>query len=145
MGEAVADNRVINASPEAVLSVVTDLEAYPEWQQEVREVEVLQRDAQGRPLQARMVVDARLFTASYTLAYTYSDTSMHWQLVSSEQLRQLDGGYTVTDNGDGTTTVSYELDADPTISVPRFMRRTAAEHIVRTALDGLKQRVETAR
>ena len=145
MGEAVADSRVVNAAPGTVLAVVTDLEAYPEWQPEVREVDVLERDAQGRPAQARMVVDARLFTATYTLAYSHTDTSLHWQLISSEQLRQLDGGYTVADNGDGTTTVTYELDADPTISVPRFMRRTAAEHIVRTALDGLKQRVENRR
>ncbi|HSK97580.1 MAG TPA: SRPBCC family protein [Euzebyales bacterium] len=142
MSEAVAESIEINATPRAVMDVIVDIEAYPEWQKDIREVAVLERDAAGRPTQARFVVDARLLTAIYTLAYTYSDDGVRWQLVSSEQLRQLDGGYRVVATADDATTVTYELIADPTISVPSFMRRRAAEHIVRSALDGLKQRVE---
>jgi ribosome-associated toxin RatA of RatAB toxin-antitoxin module len=142
MSEAVADSIVIDATPRAVMDVIVDIERYPEWQKDIREVEVLEHDGQGRPSRARFVVDARLITAVYTLAYTYSDDAMRWELVSSEQLRQLDGGYRLVPSGDAATTVTYELVADPTISVPRFMRRRAAEHIVRSALDGLKQRVE---
>lgn len=143
MSEAVADSIVINAAPKAVMDVILDLEDYPRWQDDIREVEVLERDDQGRAAQARFVVDARLLTAIYTLKYTYDEDGVHWQLASSEQLRQLDGAYRVAGSTDGTTTVTYELVADPTISVPRFMRRKAAEHIVRGALDGLKRRVET--
>jgi ribosome-associated toxin RatA of RatAB toxin-antitoxin module len=142
MSEAVADSIVIDATPQAVMEIIVDVERYPEWQKDIREVEVLEHDAQGRPSRARFVVDARLFTAVYTLAYTYSDDGMRWELVSSEQLRQLDGVYRLVPTADAATTVTYELVADPTISVPRFMRRRAAEHIVRSALDGLKQRVE---
>lgn len=142
MSEAVADSIVINATPQAVMSVIVDVESYPEWQKDIREVKVLERDEQDRATQAQFVVDARLMTAIYTLAYTYSPDAVRWELVSSEQLRQLDGGYTVASAASGTTTVTYELVADPTISVPAFLRRKAAEHIVRGALDGLKQRVE---
>ena len=142
MSEAVADSIVINAAPQAVMDVIVDIERYPVWQADIREVEVLERDDRQRATQARFVVDARLMTAVYTLSYTYDHDAVRWQLVSSEQLRQLDGSYRVAGGTDGTTTVTYELVADPTISVPRFMRRKAAEHIVRGALDGLKQRVE---
>jgi ribosome-associated toxin RatA of RatAB toxin-antitoxin module len=142
MSEAVSDSIVINATPRAVMDVIVDVESYPEWQKDIREVEVLERDERGRPSRAHFVVDARLLTAIYTLAYTYSEDGMRWELVSSEQLRQLDGGYRVVATGDAATTATYELVADPTISVPAFMRRRAAEHIVRSALDGLKQRVE---
>jgi ribosome-associated toxin RatA of RatAB toxin-antitoxin module len=142
MSEAVSDSIVINATPRAVMDVIVDVESYPDWQKDIREVEVLERDERGRPSRARFVVDARLLTAIYTLAYTYSEDGMRWELVSSEQLRQLDGGYRVVATGDEATTATYELVADPTISVPAFMRRRAAEHIVRSALDGLKQRVE---
>lgn len=143
MSEAVADSIVINAAPREVMDVIVDIEDYPGWQSDIREVEILERDPQGRPARARFVVDARLLTAIYTLDYTYSEDGVRWDLVSSEQLRQLDGGYRVAGGGDGTTTVTYELVADPTISLPRFMRRKAAEHIVRGALDGLKRRVES--
>ena len=143
MSEAVADSIVIDATPQVVMDVIVDIEAYPQWQSDVREVEVLERDERGRPARARFVVDARMLTAVYTLDYTYGEDAMRWELVSSEQLRQLDGGYRVEPTGTGATTVTYELVADPTISVPSFLRRRAAEHVVRSALDGLKQRVES--
>ena len=143
MSESVTERRVIAAPSTAILDAIIDVDVYPEWQRDVQSVEVLDRDAAGRPVRARFVVDARLFTATYTLDYTYTDDAVRWELVSSDQLRELDGGYTVTDGGDGTSTVTYELQVDPTISVPRFMRRAAAEKIVRSALDNLRQRVES--
>ncbi len=144
MSESVADSTVIAASPTAIIDAIIDVAAYPRWQRDVNDVEVLERDAQDRPATARFVVDARIFTATYTLAYTYGDGTVLWRLVASDQFRQLDGGYTVTDSGDGTCTVTYALEVDPTISVPRFMRRAAAEKIVRSALDNLRKHVESA-
>jgi ribosome-associated toxin RatA of RatAB toxin-antitoxin module len=143
MTEAVADSIVINASPQAVMDVIVDIEAYPVWQKDIREVEVLERDEHGRASRAHFVVDARMLTAIYTLAYTYSGDAVRWELISSDQLRQLDGSYRVAPASEGSTTVTYELAADTTMSIPGFMRRRAAEHIVRSALEGLKQRVET--
>ncbi len=145
MSESVADSKVIAASAETILEAIIDVAAYPRWQRDVKDVEVLERDAQGRPARARFVVDARIFTATYTLDYSYGDGTVRWQLVASDQLRELDGGYTVAEAGDGTCTVTYELVVDPTISVPRFMRRAAAERIVRSALDNLRQHVESRR
>ncbi len=145
MSETVTETRDIPAPPTAVFDAIIDVASYPRWQKDVRSVEVLEEDAEGRPARARFVVDARLFTADYTLAYTYGDGTVRWELVASDQLRQLDGSYTVVDAGGGTSRVTYELEADPTISVPRFMRRAAAEKIVRSALDNLRQRVESSR
>ncbi len=145
MSESVAESRVIAASRDVILDAIIAVDAYPRWQRDVKDVEVLERDAKDRPARARFVVDARIFTATYTLDYAYGDGTVRWQLVSSDQLRQLDGGYTVTDAGDGTCSVTYELVVDPTISVPRFMRRAAAEKIVRSALDNLRQHVESGR
>jgi ribosome-associated toxin RatA of RatAB toxin-antitoxin module len=143
MSESVSERTQIAASPAAILDAIIEVDAYPSWQRDVKSVDVLDRDAEGRPARARFVVDARLFTATYTLDYTYGDGTVVWRLVESDQLRELDGGYTVSDSGDGTSTVTYKLDVDPVVSVPRFMRRAAAEKIVRSALDNLRQRVES--
>ncbi|MBW3605263.1 MAG: SRPBCC family protein [Actinobacteria bacterium] len=145
MSESVTERTVIAASPSTILDAIIAVDAYPQWQRDVKEVEVLERDAQGRPARARFVVDARIFTATYVLRYSYGEGTVRWKLESSDQLRALDGGYTVTDAGDGQSTVVYELIADPTISIPRFMRRAAAEKIVRSALDNLRDRVEPGR
>ncbi|HSJ43635.1 MAG TPA: SRPBCC family protein [Euzebyales bacterium] len=144
MSESVTERRTIAAPPATILDAIINVDVYPEWQRDVQSVEVVDRDDEGRPARARFVVDARLFTATYTLDYTYTDDAVRWELVASDQLRELDGGYTVTDGGDGTSAVTYELRVDPTISVPRFMRRAAAEKIVRSALDNLRQHVESA-
>lgn len=144
MSETVTETRDIAAPPAVVLDAIVDVAAYPSWQKDVQSVDVLERDADGRPARARFVVDARLFTADYTLDYTYGAGTVRWELVASDQLRQLDGGYTVVDTGGGTSRVTYELEADPAISVPRFMRRAAAEKIVRSALDNLRARVESS-
>ncbi|CAN5872605.1 hypothetical protein BH23ACT10_BH23ACT10_19470 [soil metagenome] len=145
MSESVTETTVIAASPATILDAIIAVDTYPQWQRDVQEVDVLDRDAQGRPARARFVVDARIFTATYVLAYTYGDGTVRWELESSEQLRTLDGGYTVTADGDDRSTVTYELVADPTISVPRFMRRAAAEKIVRSALDNLRDHVAPKR
>lgn len=145
MSESVTERTVIAASPSTILDAIIAVDDYPQWQRDVKEVEVLERDAQGRPARARFVVDARIFTATYVLRYSYGGGTVRWELESSDQLRKLDGGYTVTDAGDGHSTVVYELVADPTISIPGFMRRAAAEKIVRSALDNLRDRVAPGR
>lgn len=142
MSESVRERRVIAATPDGILDAIIGVDTYPQWQKDVQSVDVLDTDEQGRPARARFVVDARLFTATYTLDYAYGDGTVTWTLVDSDQLRELNGGYHVDDNGDGTCTVAYELVVDPKVSVPRFMRRAAAEKIVRSALDNLRQHVE---
>ena len=77
------------------------------------------------------------------IAYSYTDTSMSWHLVEGEQVRKVDGSYTLEDQGDGTTKVTYQLEVDPTISVPGILKRKATKKIVDSALKGMKQRVES--
>lgn len=142
MSESVRESRTIAASSEAIMAAIVAVDDYPRWQKDVQSVEVLERDGEGRPSRARFVVDARLFTATYVLDYQYGTDSVTWTLVDSDQLRRLNGAYHVDDRGDGTCQVAYDLEVDPVISVPRFMRRAAAEKIVRGALDNLRDRVE---
>lgn len=141
MGERVSDETVVGAPPEAVWAVITDLEAYPEWMEGVQEVEVLERDGDGRPLRARFVVDARIMVVRYTLAYTWEDDAVTWSLEEGEQLTQLDGAYRVTTDGEGSR-VRYTLEADVEMPVPDFLKRRTAKQILESGLRGLKRRTE---
>ena len=58
---------IIEASPEEVMEVVADLEKYPEWAGSIKKVEVLERDAQGRPLQVTINIDAGAMRDTVTL------------------------------------------------------------------------------
>lgn len=142
MSEAVTEDISIAAEPSAVMAVITDVGAYPEWQDEIKTVDVLETDDSARPLRARMSVDAKVFTATYTLAYSYTDDGVAWELEESDQLDELTGSYRLSPRADGGTDVAYRLAVSPRIRVPGFLRRQAARRIADGALQGLRRRVE---
>lgn len=142
MPETVSGSVTLDAHVHAVMDVIGDLEAYPLWQDEVEAVEVLATDEDGWPVEAWFSVDAKVLRTTYTLAYSYTDTTMRWWLVEGEHVRRVDGAYVLHDNGDGTTAVTYELSVEPAISLPASFRRKAAQRIVDRALEGLRHRVE---
>jgi ribosome-associated toxin RatA of RatAB toxin-antitoxin module len=142
VAERVHDSIVVKADPDAIMDVIADFEAYPEWQDEIRKVEILETDEDGWATKAHFEVDAKIMSMAYTLAYTYADTAMRWTLVDSEQVRAIDGAYLLEDQGDGTTKVTYELEIDPKISIPGVLKRKAARRIVDGALNAMKRRVE---
>lgn len=143
MADTVSDRIVVAADPDTIMDVIGDLEAYPDWQDEVIDVEVLASDDDGWPSQARFTVDARITRATYTLAYTYGDTTVAWTLTASDALRRNDGSYELVAQPDGTTQVRYTLDIEPAIPVPGMLRRQFASRVADTALAGLKRRVES--
>ena len=143
MSEAVHDSIRVQAAPAAVMDVITDIEAYPEWQDEIKQAQVLAADDQGRPLRARFTIDAKVFHTTYTLEYRYEADTMAWDLEEGDQLDTLTGAYRLRDVGDGTTDVAYELTVAPKIRLPGLIRRQAAKRIVDGALKGMKRRVES--
>lgn len=136
----------IDATASEIFAIVADLEAYPDWLEDVTEVEVLERDDEGRVAAARMVVDVAIRGAvSYTLDYDYiTDERMSWMSRPGGDVKHIEGSYSFDINDDGGTTVTYELTIDPGFPIPGFMIKKATRHITAVALDGLKQRAEEA-
>lgn len=143
MSASVRDEIIIDAEPEAVMAVITDVGAYPEWQEEIKESEVLETDEDGRTRRAQLTVDARIMRTTYTLVYSYTPRSVSWELEEGDQLNELTGSYTLDDLGAGSTRVAYDLVVEPKMRVPGLVRREAARRIADEALNGLKRRVET--
>lgn len=143
MADKTESSIVINAGAAAIMDVIADLPAYPEWSDGVKSVEVLTEYDDGRPGDAKFVVDAGPIKDEYELAYEWEgDTVCKWKLSKGGVIKQNDGSYTLTDNGDGTTKVDYSLVIDLSIPMLGMMKRKAEKTIVDTALKGLKQRVE---
>lgn len=143
MADRTESSIVISAAPAQVMAVIADLASYPEWSDGVKSVEVLTEWEDGRPGDARFVVDAGVIKDTYELEYDWDDDrSVTWKLVEGQMLKALDGAYTLTENGDGSTTVSYQLAVDVSIPMIGLIKRKAEKVIVDTALRGLKERVE---
>jgi len=134
----------IDAAASDIMEIVADIEAYPDWLEDDKEVEVYERDASGRAAAARMVVEVPIKgTVSYVLDYEYvGDERMSWVSRPGGDVKHIEGSYTFAINDDGGTTVVYELAIDPGFPVPGFMLKQASRHITSVALGGLKQRAE---
>lgn len=143
MGQRVAAEAVIDAAPRQIYDVIADLEAYPEWAEDVVETEVVERSDTGLPTIVAFAVDARIATVHYVLQYQHDPPHrMRWRLVEGEMLSQLDGSYRLAPAPDGSTTVRYELEADLALPLPSYIQRRAARVILETGLSGLRERVE---
>lgn len=143
MSDAVSESITVQAGADAVMDVIADFDTYPEWQDEIKAVEVLETDDDGWGVSVRYTVDAKIFSMTYVLAYTYTDDAMHWTLVEGDQVRKIDGTYRLEEGADGTTRVTYDLDVELAIALPKMLRRKAAQRIVDSALKGMKRRVES--
>lgn len=143
MAEQTTSSIIVNADPAAIMDVIADFDAYPEWADSMRETEVLSRDAAGLPKQVRFKVDAGAISDEYTLDYTWADKEVRWTLVQAKMVKGLDGAYLLTDLGDNRTEVTYRLAVDVSIPMIGMLKRKAEKVIIDTALKGLKKRVES--
>lgn len=143
MAESASQERLIDAPPDVIMDVIVDYESYPEWAENIREVEIRETDADGRATEVWYRVDARVMEISYALAYTYHDDHrLTWTLVEADQLNALDGEYLLQPEN-GATRVRYSLEVDLAIPVPGFLKKRAAKQIMETSLGELKRRVES--
>jgi uncharacterized membrane protein len=141
--DTVKDVIDIQASLQQVFGVAIDLEAYPEWNDAIKRVEVRATDENGYPTEVWMEVDAKLKVVTYTLAYDYTNApeSFSWSLIDGE-VKELEGSYRF-DEFDDVTEVTYEMKVDPGFPIPKLLKRQAEKQIARGALEDLKKRVET--
>lgn len=133
----------VAAPAAAVMAVIADLEAYPEWTASFRQVEVLTVHDDGRPEKARFVLDAGPIKDTYTLSYEWDDDlEVRWNLLEGSLLRELEGSYRLAEADTGTE-VTYQLTVDVAIPMLGMMKRKAEKVIIDTALKELKKRVES--
>lgn len=146
MQEQATDRMIVRASLERCLEVALDIERYPEWAADIKEVEVLARDAEGRPERARFRAAAFGRSTTYTLVYDHSGAPelLSWNLEEGDLTRVLDGWYIFESVDGGDTEVTYHLVAELLMPVPGFVKRRTEGRIMHTALRELKARAETA-
>ena len=143
MADEARESIHIEATPERCYAVAIDFDRYPEWATDVKTVEVIDRDGEGRGTRVRYEISALGKTVGYILAYDYADApgGFAWTLEKADFLSRLDGAYRFDPDGAGTD-VGYVLTVDVTLPLPGFMKRAAAGMIVDNAMKQLKRYVE---
>jgi ribosome-associated toxin RatA of RatAB toxin-antitoxin module len=135
----------IAAPPERCFTVAADLEHYPEWAADIKEVEVKDRDDLGRPTLVTFRAAAFGRSTSYTLAYDYAEAPrvLAWKLTQGDITTKLDGSYIFDPGEAGGTDVTYHLEAELRVPIPGFIKMRATSRIMATAMRELKARVES--
>ncbi len=150
MADQTTSTIVIAATPHDIMSVIADVARYPEWTPGVGSVEVLSvvddadADHHERVAEARFAINQAGISDEHVYVYDWSgNDAVSWYLREpGSMVKRLNGTYACTDQGDGTTEVSYSLSVDVAIPMLGLMKRKAEKVITDTALKGLKKRVE---
>ena len=142
MADQSTQSITIDAPPAAIMAVIGDFAAYPEWAGSVKSAEVLSTGPDGRATQVRFQLDAGPIKDEYVLDYTWTgDQRVDWRLVRATMQRSQQGSYVLVPRG-ASTEVTYHLAVDLVIPMLGMLKRKAEKVIMDTALKELKKRVE---
>ena len=143
MADVASSTITIDAVPEQVLAVIADIDSYPEWTGQIKSAQVVETAADGRPRQARFVMDAGVLKDEYVLQYDWNPAGVAWQLVGSSTVQKSQvGSYVLAQQGSGTK-VTYALAVDIAMPMLGMFKRKAEKMIMDSALKELKKRVES--
>ena len=145
MADQATEHISVAAPPQRCFDVAADLDKYPEWAADIKEIEVKDRDDQGRPLLVTFRAAAFGRSTSYTLAYDYSEAPgvLAWIQTEGDITNKLDGRYVFAARPGGGTEVTYHLEAEMKVPLPGFIKMRAQSRIMSIALRDLKARVES--
>jgi uncharacterized membrane protein len=137
----------IDAPIQRVFDIAADIENAPAWQGSLKDVDVLERDAEGRPSLVDTVNDAKVKTVKNKLSFTYdAPTSIRWRQEKGD-VKALDGWWTLEDLGDDRTRATYALDVDPGRMLGLLIRGPlegqVRDFLLGNAADGLKRTAES--
>ena len=141
----ISENSItIEAPIGEVVEVLTDLATYPTWSTAIKSVEVQDKDASGRATKVKMSIDAGVMKDRVILDYDWSKSpaEISFALDDADLLTEMSGTYEITDNGDDTTTVKYQLTVALSMPVPAMMRQKAERATIDLALSQLKAKLE---
>ena len=143
MADQSTQSITISAPPAAIMAVIADFPAYPEWTGSLRSAEVLDQGPDGRAKRVHFTLDAGVVKDQYELEYIWTgDERVEWNLVKGQMQKMQHGTYALRDVGGGATEVTYSLTIDLAIPMLGMLRRKAERVIMDTALKELKKRVE---
>ena len=147
MGLIEGDRTVeIDAPIERCFEIAADIEGAPDWQGSLKDVEVREKDADGRAELVETRSDAKVKTVSARLRFSYDEpTGITWDQEKGDT-KSLHGWWTFEDLGEGRTRATYGLDVDPGRMLGMLLRGPAEgkvrDFLLGGAAEGLKKQAE---
>jgi ribosome-associated toxin RatA of RatAB toxin-antitoxin module len=123
----------VTASAEAIMAIVADFEAYPEWNEEINGCWILHRYDDGRPSQLRLDTTVQGMNGTYIQAVYYPQPNQIQTVMQQGDLfSKQEQVFSVVAMG-ATTLLTVDLDVEVSMPVPAMM----VKKVVNDALDHL--------
>ncbi len=148
MGLIEGDRTVeIDAPIERCYAIAADIEHATGWQGSLRDVEVLERDAEKRAVLVETESDAKVKNVKAILRFSYDEpTEIRW-VQEKGDTKSLEGSWVLEDLGEGRTRATYGLSADPGRMLGMLLRGPAEskvrDFLLGGAAEGLKAEAES--
>lgn len=136
----------VEAPRERCYEIAADIENAPAWQGTLEEVNVLERDDEGRPSVVETVTDAMVKKARSRLRFEYDPPGgLSWEQETGD-VKWLVGSWELEQVEPGRTRATYSLRADPGRVLGMLLRgpvqSKVKELLTRSAAEGLKTEAE---
>jgi hypothetical protein len=136
----------IDASVERCFGVAADIEGAVAWQGSLRDVDVLERDDEGRAVLVQTKNDAKVKTVSTRLRFSYdAPTTIRWKQEKGD-VKSLDGWWALEPLDGERTRATYGLEVDPGRMLGMLLRGPVEgqvrEFLLGNAAEGLKRTAE---
>ncbi len=142
---AVTASFTVNASPDAVIAVLTDYDRIPEFMPNVEVSRVLERTRDGAVVEQRAVSRFMMFSKAIHLVLDVHELghAIRFRDRSRGSFASYQGGWTISRH-DGVTVVDYHLTAQPSFEVPAFVLKRLLKRDSAQFIDRIKAEI-TAR
>jgi uncharacterized membrane protein len=148
MGEIKGERSVeIDAPIERCFAIAADIEHAPEWQESLKDVDVIERDADKRAARVETASDAKVKTVKTTLSFSYDEPrGIEWTQEKGD-VKSLKGYWRFEELGPASTRATYGLIVDPGRMLGMLLRGPAEakvrDFLLGGAAEGLKSKAES--
>ena len=131
----------IEAGIPEIMEVLADVGSLVDWSDAHRQVEVREADEEGWPIVVWEKISQFGVADEMVVKYEWYEGEVSWSLVKSGTQKVQNARYVLTDNGDGTTKVVFDLEVELKIKLPGAVLKKAQKHIADVATTGLRNEV----
>ncbi len=136
----------IDAPIDECFEIAADIENAPEWQGSLRDVEVLERDDDGRPALVETESDAKVKNVKARLRFEYEPPHRITWVQEKGDTKSLEGWWDFEDLEGARTRATYGLAADPGRMLGMLLRGPVEgkvrDFLLSGAAEGLKRHAE---
>ncbi|WP_255485628.1 SRPBCC family protein [Mycobacteroides sp. LB1] len=130
------------APPQVIVSIVTNYEAYPEWNKEITSVDILERLPDGRPRIVRLKVETSGMSSTNVAEIAYLNAAqVATRLLESDIFEKQEQTFSIVPMGP-TCLLTVDMDVETKLPIPKPMVKKLANQVLEHLAEGLKTRAE---